>query len=407
MPRDPEAADTAEWFMPKPPVLALLPHLSALRLPALRGAALAVAAGALLAACATGGPEPGNAPPPAAYAGALEVRPDPVRFEPTPVGCTRAVELTLANTAGDAPLAVRRVTSTNADLGFAARLPLTLEPGEEVAVALRHAPRSPEAWSGQVRLATDEAGEPPYVLGVSTAGIDPPENPLDLVFVLDVSTTMDEIAPLRAGILELLANLESDGEPSPNHDREADPDRVRLGLVTFENDVVVHAGGRFLDRDAFLAELDAQLVEGTWTPDPELPRHLLNFDLPENLLDALYLAGREFAFREDARRYLLAMTDATFLEPPAAFSDGTPALHSYDAVAEALASWDLRLVAVSPEETSRGLATGYEGRPSLPSLTGGAWFDLAEVRSGALAPGELLRRLVQDSACAVDDAPGR
>jgi len=282
-----------------------------------------------------------------------------------------------------------------------------LEPGQAMAVALRHASRGPEAWSGAVKLATDEAGEPPYTLTVSTSEGEPPESPLDLVFVLDVSTTMDEIAPLRAGILELFASLEDHGAPDAERSPAADPDRVRFGLVTFENDVVVHAGGRFLDRDAFLAELDAQLVEGTWTPDPERPRHLLNFDLPENLLDALYLASRGFAFREGARRYLLAMTDASFLEPPAVFSDGTPALHSYEDVAEALASRDLRLVAVSPAETSPGLATDYEGRPSLPSLTGGAWLDLARVRSDALAPGELLRRLVRGSACATREASSR
>jgi len=397
----PRAGDDAEGVMPAPSLLCRSPLFARLR-----GAALAVAVVSFLAGCATGGPETEEAPA-ASYTGALEIRPDPVRFEPTPVGCTRAIELTLANTSPDAPLAIRRVTSTNADLGFAARLPLALEPGQEMAVALRHAPRGPEAWSGEVQLTTDETEQPPYALGISTAGIDPPDGPLDLVFVLDVSTTMDEIAPLRAGILELFASLEDPGTSDEERSPATDPDRVRLGLVTFENDVVLHAGGRFLDREEFLAELDAQLVEGAWTPDPELPRHLLNFDLPENLLDALYRASRGFAFRDDARRYLLAMTDATFLEPPAVFSDGTPALHSYDDVAEALTSRELRLVAVSPEQAGRGLATDYEGRPSLPSLTGGTWLDLARVRSGALAPGELLRRLVRGSACATRKASDR
>jgi hypothetical protein len=190
--------------------------------------------------------------------------------------------------------------------------------------------------------------------------------------VLDVSTSMDEIAMLRAAIQTLFDTIETETLD------------VRVGLTTFENDVVVHRRGAFLDRAAFFRELDTQLVEGTWIPDSELPRQLLNFELEENLLDALYGAATEFEFRSEARRFLFVVTDDTFLEPPAVFSDGNPVRHSYAEVAAALTEREIGLFSVHVGEKGEGLSSSYRDQASLVALTGGDWLELSDVRAESL-----------------------
>ena len=198
---------------------------------------------------------------------------------------------------------------------------------------------------------------------------------------------LDEMASLREAIRGLVEFVDV-------HDLD-----VQLGLTTFENDVITHGDGRFLAADEFFGELDSQLVEGTWVPDPELPRQLLNFDLPENTLGALQRSLRDFDFRPGSRRVFVLMTDDTFLEPPAVFSDGTPALASYAEVARALRENEVRLVSVHASARGEGLSSDHAGSPSLVTATRGTWFELADVSSGALALDALLADVVAGGAC--------
>jgi hypothetical protein len=222
-------------------------------------------------------------------------------------------------------------------------------------------------------------------LGAGEVGAE--AGPLDLVLVLDVSTTMNELAPLRAALQTAWDRVEAD---------HAD---VRFGLTTFENDVMVHGDGRFLARDAFFAELDSQLVAGEWTPDPSRPRQLLNFDYAENALDALARSAEEFDLRPDARRYFLLMTADTFLEPPSVFSDGTPVLHDFADAAGALTGRSIRLFSIHAPLRGRGLSSAHEGQPSLVAATGGAWFEIGDVDGGSLALDALLLDLIAGRTC--------
>jgi hypothetical protein len=357
---------------------------------------LAVIGGLALAACAGDGAKQGPATGGAgdAYAGALRVRPEAATFAETRVGCVRSVTLELENGAADATIAVTGAELPHASLTLAAALPLSLAPGRREFVDLHFAPTAPGSFAGSVALETDEGG-PPYRLAATGSALAAPERsldstglePLDLVFVLDVSTTMNETASLRQAALDLFDAAASRGLD------------VRFGLTTFVNDVVVHRDGAFLDREGFLAELDSQLVPETRVPDPALPRQLLNFDFPENGLGALYRSAAEFDFRPGARRYLLFVTDGSFLEPPAVFSNGSPALHSYAEVARILADREVRLFSVHSRDHGRGLSTNYDGGPSLVTLTGGTWFEISDVDSGRLALGDLLTNLLVGPAC--------
>ncbi len=355
---------------------------------------LLLLAGLALAGCATG-PVDTTPQAPGGYSGSLRITPNPVLFEDTPVGCEGSVALTLQNVASEAGIVVASVTAPNGSLRVSGTLPMALPAGGESTLELRFVPGTSGDWSGIVRFTTAEGGVARYPLQVQAVAEEPvldqidmaEVQPLDLVFVLDISTTMYEMTSLRKAIASIFDFVEAQGVDA------------RFGLTTFENDVLVHRQGAFLEREEFFRELDSQLVEGQWIPNPQLPRQLLNFDLQENMLDALHRSATSFDFREGARRYLLLMTDDTFLEAPAVFSDGTPALHTYSEVATTLASREMRLFAVHASKNGQGLSSDYGEQSSLVSLTEGNWFELSAVSSGRLTLDTLLSDLVVGSSC--------
>ncbi len=346
----------------------------------------------LVTACAGAGPEGELIPK--VYDGRLVATPATIAFPEVREGCVGSVDLEIANTSPNLPISITNIATPHGALRFAESLPIRIEPGDRRNLAFHFSPDGPGARTGEVVIQTDEGRLRPLALPVTAQAraavpraqaIAPA--PLDLVFVLDVSTTMNELAALRAAVIRVFDVARASG-----HD-------VRFGLTTFENDVRVHGAGRFLEPEAFLAELDSQLLEGSWLPNPELPRQLLNFDFQENILDALALSASEFEFRPDARHFFLLMTDDTFLEPPDRFSDGTPVLHSFAEVSQALVDREVRLFSVHAPQSGRGLSSRYEGAPSLVAATEGAWFEIADVDRGVLALDSLLEDLVAGDLC--------
>ena len=358
---------------------------------------LAACVALLLGACVSDRPRsgPADGPSPQDYAGVLRITPDPAAFDETRPGCVRTITVQLEHTGEGSPLTVTQVTSPNAALRPSLPVPLVLRPGEHRPVDLHFAPAGPGEWSGELAFSTDEEGGAPYLLSITAVGVEPASvppdlhsiEPLDLVLVLDVSTTMDEIAALRPAIGALYDFVEANALD------------VRIGLVSFVNDVVVHGGGAYLDRAGFLAELESQLLPGSWTPDPELPRQTLNFDFAENGLDALLRAATGFAFRPGARRSLLLLTDAPFVEAPAVLSDGSSVTATYEDVAAALGRNGVRLFAVHASAHGQGLSSRLGDRPSLVSASGGAWFELSDIGSGGLDLPALLVDLVAGRVC--------
>jgi hypothetical protein len=302
----------------------------------------------------------------------LRVQPDPIAFADTFVGCARSIPVEVANANATRTLTVTEVSSSSPAFRLHGASGLTLAPGEARTLEARFTPAKTGRMKGRFDLVTDEVSQRRYRVAHAAVGIEPPLRPLDLVFVLDVSTTMDEIAMLRGALERIFDTIDSESLD------------VRMGLTTFENDVIVHGRGASLERPAFFRELDSQLVSGSWIPDSSLPRQLLNFELEENLLDALHRSAAEFDFRPAARRYLFVMTDDTFLEPPAVFSDGNPVIHSYAEVASELTARGIGLFSVHVGAKGRGLSSDHEGQLSLIEQTGGAWRDISAVRPDTL-----------------------
>ncbi len=346
-------------------------------------------------ACASEtGPEPGAAPVSAvlAYDGPLRVTPAPVRVPDTFAGCVRSLILRLENSASDDAVQIERVETPNDALRVTGEFPLRIPAGESRFIDLHFRPTAAGDGSGRIDIVTADARWEPYRLETIAVGIEPPEapadpGPVDLVFVLDVSTTMGTMPRLRDAVVQLFDFVESDGRD------------VRVGLTSFVNDVLLHDGGAFLDRSAFLRELDAQLDPVTGAPDLDLPRHQLNFDFPENSLGALYRAATEYSFRPEARRTLLLITDGAFLEPPEVYSDGTPATVSFLEVGSILDERGVELVSIHSNTTGRGLSSNYDGEPSLVSRTGGTWRELADIASSEQGLDDLLLRLAAGWSC--------
>lgn len=344
----------------------------------------------LLSGCAglaTPEPEPGDEPMTAGYRGALGITPDPVGLPETPVGCVHSTVLELRNERDDLALTIERIETSDPTLRIGGPLPLSVPSSSSRFLDLHFVPETPGAVSATLEVWTNDAAGGPFELAVAAAAVAPspppvPATPLDVVLVVDVSTTMGATAALRAALPAFFETAESAGVD------------LRVGLVTFVNDVVVHGGGGFLDRAAIVGELDSQLDPETGGPDLTLPRHQLNFDFAENSLGALLRAARDFAFRPDARRTLLLVTDDTFLEPPATFSDGTPATASYDDVQRALDERGLTLHAVHASAAGRGLSSNFDGEPPLVRATGGNWLELAD----AIERDDALPRFLDDLA---------
>ena len=361
----------------------------------MRICSLAACVALVLGACASDRRSAPAAEAAPGYAGALRITPDPARFDEVRPGCTETITVQLEHAGEGGPLTVARIASSNASLRPSVSVPLTLRPGERRPMDVHFAPTSPGDWSGALAFSTDEEGAEPYRLSLSAVAVARPSapagpgvrEPLDLVFVVDVSTTMDDLPVLRPAIEGLYDFVEGNALD------------VRIGLVTFVNDVVVHGGGAYLDRAAFLAELDAQLLPGTWVPDPDRPRQVMNLDLAENGLDALQRAATRFAGRPGARRALFLVTDGAFAEGPTVLSDGSSVTATHADVAAVLVENHVRLFALHASAQGRGISSRMGDRPSLVSASGGAWFELSDAVSGALDLRALLVDLVADHVC--------
>jgi hypothetical protein len=345
------------------------------RIPVLSAALL------LLAACADDELEglPTAPPAPAGF----EVRPQRLSFAGAYVGCVKRRGLSVHNT-GDAPLVIE-LTPPSAPFAAGNLGPFELGPRATFDLPVTFAPQALGNAASSLRLSAGDAGSVDVPL--DGVGLEVEGAAVDIVFVVDVSTSMDEeMIGLYDAIRELFDYAE---------DQNVD---LYAGLTTFVNDVRVHRNGAPLSRPSFFAELDSQLTY-FHTPDGELARNVANEDFPENVLDALYLAADSFAFRAGVPRLMILLTDDTFYEAPAEFSDGTPALHTYAQTLARLGEAQVALTSIHNSDLGAGLSTSYSGQPSLVAATGGSWHEVAGIAGGTLDLSTLIVGLVSDVGC--------
>lgn len=238
-----------------------------------------------------------------------------------------------------------------------------------------------------------DAGPPP------DAPVHTCNAPLDIVFVVDVSTSMTEEAERLRGGIESIWNA-----------ARALATDVQFGLVVFVDDALAVNGCAPF---ASLASLQSELAEwrdfcsGNRSPSSDAA----NRDCAENSLDALWIAATSCPWRPGATRVVVHVTDDTFAERPTRLSSAVSVQTTYAEVAEALVSRELRLGAFavpgageycgagSSPDVGRGFHAPYAGMPSLPLQTGGRAYDLRQVRSGTLDMAAAIRDLIEDEYC--------
>lgn len=212
--------------------------------------------------------------------------------------------------------------------------------------------------------------------------------PLDVVFVLDVSTSMEgSLDALRDGIGDVW-DAATALSPDP-----------RFSLIVFVDDALA-----VNDCAPFASVTELRGAFDTWRTfcsSNESPvSRATNYDFPENSLDALYAAAMRCNFREGATRVVVHVTDDTFLERPDVFSEVVPCQSTFSEVARAYVAMQLRLATFhDTTDYPAGFSRPWRGEPGLVERTGGASFSLDEVTRGRLDMGEAIRRFVEGEFC--------
>lgn len=234
----------------------------------------------------------------------------------------------------------------------------------------------------------------------TTGGGDMCKANIDIVFVMDVSTSM-------AWILQKLAQ-----EILVVHDAIVAlglQTEVHYGLVVFVDDAtIINNGAPYTD----VNQLQADFVQwSNFTQSNSQTSGMgANGDWPENTIDALYSAGFGFQWRpvESTLRIVIHTTDDTFGDKGANQS-GEIVQHSYDETVAGLQERQIRVFAFADnsntggpgnnEDVSMGFFTPYNGKTPIPEATDGGAFNIIEVNEGKVSLSAAINQSVEESLC--------
>ena len=225
-------------------------------------------------------------------------------------------------------------------------------------------------------------------------------DPLDVVFVIDTSTSMeDELDQIANGVTSVW-----------NAARALTTD-TQFGLVVFVDDVVAVNGCASFDT---VESLQAELM--SWRDFTSTNRQPAgggadsNSDCPENSLDAFWAAATQCPWRPSATKLIIHATDDTFAERGASLS-GIPVERMYSEVAGVLVSNELRVgtfaapgagefcgAGTSPN-VGQGFHEPFMGMDTLPNQTGGQAWSIRDVRAGTLDMATAITTLISEEYC--------
>lgn len=229
--------------------------------------------------------------------------------------------------------------------------------------------------------------------------------PIDVVFVVDVSTSMaDDLARVRTGLRSI-----SEAAQALTAD-------TQFSLVVFVDNAVAEASCA-----PFASVPDMEAAFDRWrsfcATNGQPGGGNANSDCAENSLDALYLAATTCPWRTGATRIVIHVTDDTFAERPAVLSgsgfggDGIAVEHTYDEVVAELQRQEIRVGAFAApgageecgagtsSNVGRGFHEPYAGRDSLPVATGGQAWSIRDVRAGTLDMATAINEMVTAEYC--------
>ena len=260
------------------------------------------------------------------------------------------------------------------------------------------------------------------------------EDVIDLVFVLDTSSSMGFVlSKLEQQIASVVAA--SNQLAADSH----------FGLVVFQDNFLVDSSGELdggvvhTGTDSLQAafshyrqqftEFDRNPGDGVGGPTTQNPL------CEENSLDALYAAAKDFPWRENATKVVIVVTDDTFLESPDNYGDRDgdgdttssdypseghyPALRSLAETSAALIDAKIRVFSFTRltepgffdlgrcgtprrrpwSDIRAGWSAAYDGAKPIPAQTDGRNFDVDMVRDGSLSLVETINEVVVESYC--------
>lgn len=242
---------------------------------------------------------------------------------------------------------------------------------------------------------------PPVTGGGSGGGSSTEEDceqDVDIVFVMDVSTSMGSfLTKLADEILVVDQALAEMDLPSAPH----------YGLIVFVDDTKIeNAGAPYTD----VAQLRSDFQ--TWaqftSQNTQINSGGSNTFYPENSLDALYLAAKSFQWRDSATtlRAVIHTTDDTFWEGPSQ-NEGVSIQHGYIETLDALISEKVRVFSFAAElggpfeneNVTAGWFKVHQNAPPIPHGTDGAVFKIDDVLDGTSSLADGIKQVILDSYC--------
>lgn len=248
--------------------------------------------------------------------------------------------------------------------------------------------------TGGVKLDIAPAGDMPNI----TDGGDGCDQDVDIVFVMDVSTTMgpflDQLATEIIFVDEALDALDLPGEP-------------HYGLVVFVDDAALLNAGAPYESVALLQQ-DFNEWSTFTSSNQQVGGGNLNTTWPENSLDALHLAATGFQWRpaETTLRLIIHTTDDTFWDGPTT-ANGVEIQHGYAETVMALQERQIRDFSFAGtiggqcncENVTPGWSTPYMEMDPIPEATAGGVYDIDEVLAGVVSLADALENAVETTMC--------
>jgi hypothetical protein len=265
-----------------------------------------------------------------------------------------------------------------------------------------------------------------------TPDTGPCEDVVDVVFVLDVSSSMEFVLDKLGNEIDLVVAAAVGLAPEPHFGLIAFVDNFKLDDTGPLAGGLVHTSGETL-KTAFGYYKATYTTPNRNPGDGPTGPTTQNPICEENSLDALYAAATTFPWRDTASRVVILVTDDTFLERPDNYGDRDgdgltdktdfpregdyPARRTLVETTDALRNNRTRVFSFTriqqPGPLSRcstgrrlpwtaitnGWSTPYNGADPIPVRTDGRNFDVDQVKSGALSLSTTINQVVLSSYC--------
>jgi len=225
------------------------------------------------------------------------------------------------------------------------------------------------------------------------------EQDIDIVFVMDVSTSMGPfLSKLADEILVVDQAIAALQLPNPPH----------YGLVVFVDDAaILNTGAPYPDVETLRA--DFMEWSAFTSSNQQVGGGNFNSTWPENSLDAIHLAAAGFQWRpqgDGTLRMIIHTTDDTFWDGPTT-GNGVAIEHGYEEVVAALQEREIRMFTFAAqiggscecEDVTPGWSTPYMGLPPIPESTDGEVFDIDLVLAGQVSLSEAINGAIEDNMC--------